>query len=165
MQFSRWKNLKLAPKTTKNSKFSNFQCFCAISVTISTVSVDWNVENVHQGISLLSCSLKGWDSFSFSIENVSIDTEIDKTLKILQFSMFYADFLQNFQQTPEIGMLERVNKQQMLSCMLSGTIKAVFQMKNVWSWHRKRKNLKIFLFSSYLFNYCHTTDRLCELEC
>ena len=38
-------------------QFSNFQCFCAISVAISTVSVDWNVDNVHQGSSLLSCSL------------------------------------------------------------------------------------------------------------
>ena len=62
-----------------------------------------------------------------------LDTEIDKNLKILQISMFYAVFLLNFEQTPEIGMLERVNKEQMLSCMLSGTINAVFQMKNVWS--------------------------------
>ena len=62
-----------------------------------------------------------------------LDTEIDKNLKILNFSMFHAVFLQNFQQTPEIGMLERVNKEQMLSCMLSGTINAVFEIKNVWS--------------------------------
>ena len=62
-----------------------------------------------------------------------LDTEIGKNLKILQFSMFYAVFLQNFQQTPEIGMLERVNKEQMLSRLLSRTINAVFQMKNVWS--------------------------------
>ena len=93
-----------------------------------------------------------------------IDTEMDKNLETLQFSKFYAVFLLNFQQTPEIGMLERVNKEQMLSRMLSGTMNAVFQMKNVWSLHRKRKNLKIFLFSSFLFNYCHTIDRLCELE-
>ena len=30
-------------------------------------------------------------------------------------------------------MLERVNKEKMLSRLLSGTINAVFQMKNVWS--------------------------------
>ena len=30
-------------------------------------------------------------------------------------------------------MLESVNKEQMLSRMLSGTINAAFQMKNVWS--------------------------------
>ena len=47
--------------------------------------------------------------------------------------MFYAVFLKNFHQTPEIGMLERVNKEQMLSRMLSGTINAAFQMKNVWN--------------------------------
>ena len=50
-------NLKLAPKSTKNPKFSYCQCFYAISVTISTNSVDWNNENVHQGSSLLSGSL------------------------------------------------------------------------------------------------------------
>ena len=60
-----------------------------------------------------------------------LDTEIDETPKIFQFSKFYAVFLKNFQQTPEIGMLERVNKEQMLSRMLSGTINAAFQMKNV----------------------------------
>ena len=62
-----------------------------------------------------------------------LDTEIDENPKIFHFSMFYAVFLNNFQQTPEIGLLERVNKEQMLSRMLSGTINAAFQMKNVWN--------------------------------
>ena len=39
-----------------------------------------------------------------------LDTEIDENAKIFQFSKFYAVFLKNFQQTPEFGMLERVNK-------------------------------------------------------
>ena len=39
------------------------------------------------------------------------DTEFDENPKIFQFSKFYAVFLKNFQQTPEIGLLERVNKQ------------------------------------------------------
>ena len=62
-----------------------------------------------------------------------LDTEIDENPKIFQFSKFFAVFLKHFQQTPEIGMLERVNKEQMLSRMLSGTINAAFQMKNVWN--------------------------------
>ena len=61
----------------------------------------------------------------FRVKMSQLDTEIDKNLKILQFSKFYAVFLSNFQQTPENGMLERVNNEQMLSCMLSGTINAV----------------------------------------
>ena len=40
-----------------------------------------------------------------------LDTEIDENPEIFQFSKFYAVFLKNFQQTPEIGMLERVNKE------------------------------------------------------
>ena len=63
-----------------------------------------------------------------------LDTEIDENPKTFQFSKFYAVFLEHFQHTPEIGMLERVvNKKQMLSRMLSGTINAAFQMKNVWN--------------------------------
>ena len=62
-----------------------------------------------------------------------LDTEIDENPKIFQFSKLYAVFLKNSQQTPEIGMLERVNNEQMLSRMLSGTINAAFQMKNVWN--------------------------------
>ena len=62
-----------------------------------------------------------------------LDTEIDENPKIFQFSKFYAVFPKTFQQTPEIGMLERVNKEQMLFRMLSGTINAAFQMKNVWN--------------------------------
>ena len=53
-----------------------------------------------------------------------LDTGIDENPKNFQLSKFYAVFLENFQQTPEIGMLERVNKEQMLSRMLSGTINA-----------------------------------------
>ena len=62
-----------------------------------------------------------------------LDTEIDENPKIFQVSKFHAVFLENFQQTPEIGIWERVNKEQMLSRMLSGTINAAFQMKNVWN--------------------------------
>ena len=62
-----------------------------------------------------------------------LETDINENHKIFQFSKFYAVFLHNFHQTPEIGMLERVNKEQMLSRMLSGTINAAFQMKNVWN--------------------------------
>ena len=62
-----------------------------------------------------------------------LDTEIDENPKIFQISKFYAVFLETFQQTPETGMLERVNKEQMLFRMLSGTINAAFQMKNVWN--------------------------------
>ena len=68
----------------------------------------------------------------FRLKKSQLDTEIDKNPKIFQFSKFYAVFLKNFHQTPEIGMLEKVNKEQMLS-MLSGTINAVFQMKTVWN--------------------------------
>ena len=62
-----------------------------------------------------------------------LDTEIDENPKIFQFSKFFAVFLKHFQQTQEIGMLEKVNKEQMLSRMLSGTINAAFQMKNFWN--------------------------------
>ena len=78
-----------------------------------------------------------------------LDTEIDENPKIFLFSKFYAVFLRNFQQTPEIGMLEMVNKEQMLSRMLSGTINAAFQMNNVWNLHRKRKKFKIFYFHQF----------------
>ena len=84
-----------------------------------------------------------------------LDTEIDKNLKILQFSKFYAVFIQNFQQTPEIGMLERVNKEQMLSRMLSGTINAVFSNEKCLELTSKKENSQ---------NNCHTIDRLRELE-
>ena len=73
------------------------------------------------------------ESFSFRIKKSQLDTEIDESPKIFQISKFYAVYLEKFQQTPEIGMLERVNKEQMLSRMLSGTINAAFQMKNVWN--------------------------------
>ena len=36
-----------------------------------------------------------------------LDTEIDENPKIFQFSKFFAVFLKNFQQTPEIGMLKK----------------------------------------------------------
>ena len=52
------KILKLAPKMTKTQKFSVFQSFSAISVIVSTDFVDWNDENVHQGINALSSSLQ-----------------------------------------------------------------------------------------------------------
>ena len=82
-----------------------------------------------------------------------LDTEIDENPKIFQFSKFYAVFLKHFQRTPEIGMLERVNNEQLLSRMLSGTINAAFQMKNVRKLHRNRKNFKNFQFSLCFFNY------------
>ena len=84
----------------------------------------------------------------FSLKKLQLDTETDKNPRIFQFSKIYAVFLKNFR---EIGMLERVNKEQMLSRMLSGTINAVFQMKTVWNWQWKRKNSKNFLFSSFFF--------------
>ena len=67
------------------------------------------------------------------MKKFQLDNEIDENLKIFQFSKLHAVFLKIFQQTPEIGMLERVNKEQMLSRMLSGTINPAFQMKNVWN--------------------------------
>ena len=67
------------------------------------------------------------------MKNSQLDTEIDENPKIFQFSKFFAVSLKKFQQTPETGMLERVNKERMLSRMLSGTINAAFQMKNVWN--------------------------------
>ena len=51
------KHLKLSPKLTKNPKFFLFQSFYEISGKVSTDSVDWNAENVHQDSSLLSGSL------------------------------------------------------------------------------------------------------------
>ena len=69
----------------------------------------------------------------FRLKKSQLETEIDKIPQIFQFSKFYAVFLKNFQQTLEIGIVERVNKEQMLSRMLSGTINAAFQMKNVWN--------------------------------
>ena len=57
MQFSRGRKSQVCTKNDKNPKFSYFQCLYAISVTISTNSVDWNNENVHQGSSLVSGSL------------------------------------------------------------------------------------------------------------
>ena len=62
-------------------------------------------------------------------------------------------------------MLERVNKEHMLFCMLSGTINAIFSNEKCLELTSKKENLKFFLFSSFLFNYCHTIDRRCELEC
>ena len=79
-----------------------------------------------------------------------LETEIEENAKIFQFSKFYAVFLKSFQQRPEFGMLERVNKEQMLSRMLSGTINAAFQMKNVWNLHRKRKSFYFHHFSSII---------------
>ena len=64
----------------------------------------------------------------FRKKKSQLDTEIDKNPKIFKV---LCNFLKNFQQTPEIRMLERVNKEQMLSRMLSGTTNAAFQMKNV----------------------------------
>ena len=79
-----------------------------------------------------------------------LDTEIDENPKNFQFSKFYAVFLKTFQQTPEIGMLERVNKEQMLSHMLSGTMNAAFQMKNVRIDIEKGKISKCFLLMIFL---------------
>ena len=77
-----------------------------------------------------------------------LDTEIDENLEIFQFSKFYAVFLENFHQTPEIGMLKRVKKEQMLSRMLSETINAAFQKKCL-ELTSKRKNFKIFYFHHF----------------
>ena len=57
LYFLNEKGLKLTPKMTKNPELTFFRNFYAIFVKFLTVSVDWNVENVHQGSSLLSCSL------------------------------------------------------------------------------------------------------------
>ena len=79
-----------------------------------------------------------------------LDTEIDENSKIFQFSVFFAVFLKNFQQTPEIGMLEWINKEQMLSRMLSGTINAAFQMKMSGINIEKGKISKFSIFIIFL---------------
>ena len=79
-----------------------------------------------------------------------LDTEIDENPKIFQFSKFYPVFLKNFQQTSEIGMLERVSKEQVLSRMLSGTINAAFQMKNSGIDIEKGKISKFSIFIIFL---------------
>ena len=50
------KNLKLAPNSIKNSKFSNFQSFHAFVVKISKDFADWNVETGDQSKIVLSSS-------------------------------------------------------------------------------------------------------------
>ena len=62
-------------------------------------------------------------------------------------------------------MLESVNKEQMLSRMLSGTINAAFSNEKCLELTSKKEKFQNFLFSSFFFNYCQTIDRLCELEC
>ena len=72
---------------TKNPKLSNFQRFYAISVIIPTDSMDYNVENVHQGNNSL------YSNFSFLNEKIVKLTKIPKNFN---YRSFYAIFFQSF---------------------------------------------------------------------
>ena len=82
------KYLKVAPKKTKNTKFSNFQSFYAVVVKFMTDFVDWNVRKGQQGKSLLSSSLL-WRDCSF----LKMTPKMRKTQNF-QFPMFLCSFCQ-----------------------------------------------------------------------
>ena len=91
--FPNEKHLKLTLKKAKNLKVSIFQCFYAISVQISTDSLDWNVENVHQCKKVLSSSLLQRDICSFLNEKCfKLTPKITKKPKTFNFQSFYAIF-------------------------------------------------------------------------
>ena len=68
-------------------------------------------------------------------------------------------FFTSFRQTPEIGILDEVQKPKGViwkSSMLSREINAVFKLNNYGIDIEKDKSSKIFLFSPYLVNFCQT---------
>ena len=70
------------------------------------------------------------------------------------FQSFYAIFV-NFSKDIVIGMLERVNKEQ-VGCpeAFSEELTAVFKLKTISNWHRNRqKTIKI---SKFLCSFCQT---------
>ena len=119
---------------TKNRKFSKFQSFYAVSVKISTDSVDWNVVNFHQGKNPLSSSLSWRDKCNFFKCKMSqIDTEKDKNPKIFQFQSFYAVFVIFSTDFVDWNLENSQQGKQILSKMLGEETNAVFQKKKVWN--------------------------------
>ena len=84
-----------------------------------------------------------------------LDTESDENPKIFQFSKFYAVFLENFQQTPEMECWKGSARNKCCPVCLVECLELT----------SKKEKFQNFLFSSFFFNYCQTIDRLCELEC
>ena len=101
--FSEEKDLKLTPKMTKITEFSNSQSFYEVFVKCLTYFVNCNALNGQQGKRWLSSSLYQRVYCVFlNIKMSQIDTEIDKKDKIFHFSKILQIFCQMFAKTREL---------------------------------------------------------------